>query len=81
VCGISSSELIEGVKQQNLFDVINGTPKKSPDETVLKRFDSVVCKNCEWNFRRPTLTGSCPKCSGQLYFSGEGSIGKTVEFK
>jgi DNA polymerase I len=80
VCGISSSELIEGVKQTSLLDIINGKTKKlSPDETVLKNFDEIVCKNCGWEFRRPTLTGNCPKCSGKLYFSSSGSIGSTVD--
>ncbi len=82
VCGVSSSELIEGVKQQSLLDVLNGQKKDviSPENTVLKEFESVVCKDCDWTFRRPTLTGKCPKCSGTLYFSSKGSIGKTVEF-
>jgi DNA polymerase I len=82
VCGVSSSELLEGVKQKNLLDILNGRkPALSPEETVLKTFESVVCKSCGWEFRRPSLSGNCPKCSGQLYFSSYGSIGKTVEFK
>ena len=82
VCGVSSSELIEGVKQQSLLDILNGQRKEmSPEKTVLSTFESVVCKECDWTFRRPTLNGKCPKCSGTLYFSSNGSIGKTVEFK
>ena len=81
ICGITSSELIEGVKQKSLLDILNGQKKQlSPEQMVLKTFESVVCKNCNWTFRRPTLTGRCPKCSGPLYFSANGSIGKTVEF-
>lgn len=81
VCGITSSELIEGVRQKSLLDILNGQKKQmSPENTVLKEFESVVCKDCDWNFRRPTLTGKCPKCSGTLYFSSKGSIGKTVDF-
>ncbi|OGI12532.1 hypothetical protein A3K64_01345 [Candidatus Micrarchaeota archaeon RBG_16_36_9] len=80
VCGVSSSELIEGVKQTNLFDIMNGhSEKKSPDETILKNFESVACANCGWDFRRPTLSGKCPKCSGRLYFTSSGSIGNTVD--
>jgi DNA polymerase I len=79
VCGVSSSELIEGVKQTNLFDIMNGAKKVSPDETVLKNFESVTCVNCGWDFRRPTLSGKCPKCSGRLYFSASGSMGNTVD--
>lgn len=78
-CGMSSSELIEGVKQKNLFDSF--TEKKTrPEDVVLSNFDSVTCNKCNWSFRRPTLTGNCPKCSNKLYFSGDGSIGTTVEF-
>ncbi|NIO44075.1 MAG: hypothetical protein GTN36_00775 [Candidatus Aenigmarchaeota archaeon] len=80
VCGISSSELIEGVRQKSLLDIINGSKKKSPDETVLNAFESVVCKKCGWEFRRPTLSGKCPECSGRLYFSANGSIGSMVDF-
>jgi DNA polymerase Pol2 len=81
VCGITSSELIEGVKQKNLMDILNRKKEESPDKKILKNFESVVCKSCDWTFRRPTLSGKCPKCSGALYFSADGSIGKTVEFK
>jgi DNA polymerase I len=79
VCGVSSSELLEGVKQKSLMDIFNGQKQKSPEETVLNTFESVVCKNCDWSFRRPSLTGNCPKCSGPLYFAANGSIGKTVD--
>jgi len=80
VCGVSSSELLEGVKQKSLLDILNGQKKQlSPDETVLKTFEAVICKNCDWSFRRPPLTGNCPKCSSPLYFSASGSIGKTVD--
>jgi DNA polymerase I len=79
-CGISASELLEGVKQKNLLDIFNGQKKQlSPEEIILKSFESIVCKSCGWEFRRPTLNGSCPKCSNQLYFSYSGSIGKTVD--
>jgi DNA polymerase I len=82
VCGISSSQLIEGIKQTSLNDILNGRKAEvSPDNKVLKNFEAIVCNNCDWTFRRPTLTGKCPKCSGTLYFSCDGSIGKTVEFK
>jgi DNA polymerase, archaea type len=79
VCGISSSELIEGVKQKSLMDMFNSEKKLSPDDTVLKNFESVVCIGCGWDFRRPSLSGKCPKCSGKLYFSASGSMGSTVD--
>jgi DNA polymerase, archaea type len=81
VCGVSHSELLEGVKQKNLFDMLNGhKPQLSPDEVVLKGFENVVCKGCGWEFRRPSLSGTCPKCSSQLYFASFGNMGKTVDF-
>jgi DNA polymerase I len=81
-CGVSSSELLEGVKQKSLLDILNGQKKQlSPDEIVLKTFESAICKSCGWEFRRPSLSGNCPKCSGQLYFSSYGTMGKTVNFK
>ena len=80
-CGVSTSELIEGSKQRNLLDVLNGHDKVlSPQEIILQGFENVVCKKCDWSFRRPTLNGLCPNCSGELYFAKGGSIGKTVEF-
>jgi DNA polymerase, archaea type len=80
VCGVSSSELIEGVRQKNLMDIMNGEKKLSPDETVLRNFESVVCVACGNEMRRPNLSGKCPKCSGKLYFSRSGSIGSTVNY-
>lgn len=79
VCGVSSLELMDGFKQRSLMDILNGQkPILSPDETVLKNFESVVCKSCDWNFRRPTLSGLCPNCNSQLYFSDGASVGKTI---
>lgn len=79
-CGLSSSELIEGVKQKTLLDVMN-EKEKSPEDVILKSFDSIVCNKCNWNFRRPSLTGNCPKCSNKLYFSGDGFAAATVELR
>jgi DNA polymerase I len=80
ICGISSSELLEGSRQKSLFDALRVKKELSPEDVVLKGFEDVVCKNCNWSFRRPPLSGNCPKCSGPLYFSAEGSIGKTIDF-
>ncbi|MCD6476546.1 MAG: ribonuclease H-like domain-containing protein [Candidatus Aenigmarchaeota archaeon] len=81
-CGVSQSELLEGSKQTTLFDMINsGTKPISPEDMVLNSFDAVVCNKCHWSDRRPPLRGCCPKCGGNLYFSGNGSIGKTIEIK
>jgi DNA polymerase I len=80
VCGVSSSELMEGMRQQSLMEIFNGQkPKISPEETVLNAFESVVCKNCSFSFRRPTLNGLCPTCNLPLYFSYAGSIGKIID--
>jgi DNA polymerase I len=80
VCGISSSELLEGSKQKILSDIYSQNQTSSPENTVLQGFENVVCKKCDWSFRRPTLTGNCPKCNSSLYFSSGGSIGKVVDF-
>ncbi len=80
-CGLTTSELLEGSRQKSLQDMLRPKKKKSPEETILSGFDSIVCKNCNWSFRRPTLTGLCPKCHSKLYFSGNGSIGTTVQTK
>ncbi|MDD5416493.1 MAG: DNA polymerase domain-containing protein [Candidatus Aenigmarchaeota archaeon] len=79
VCGISSSELLEGSRQRSFGDIFG--KMDPPDKTVLKCFDHVVCKKCHWEFRRPTLNGHCPECGSALYFSGNGSMGKFVEFE
>jgi DNA polymerase I len=79
VCGISTSELLEGVRQKNLLDILKKEKKKPPEETILRGFEEVVCLNCNWSFRRPPLIGRCPKCSGPIYFSFNGSVGKYVE--
>ena len=63
------------------MDITNGHNKiLSPEETILQNFENVICKNCNWSFHRPTLIGVCPNCSGELYFSQTGSMGKVVEF-
>jgi len=80
VCGVSTSELLEGQKQKNLLDVW-GQQKEvlSPEETVLKSYEMVVCRTCDWSFRRPPLSGNCPKCNSPVYFAEGGSIGKFVD--
>lgn len=77
-CGINRSELLDGCRQQSLFEILS-QKQKGPEETVLEGFDSVVCKKCDWSFRRPSLIGVCPKCSSQLYFASNGSIGKFIK--
>ncbi len=81
VCGVNKSELIEGSHQKKLFELF-GTKAaeiKTPEQTVLKGFDSVVCKKCDWSFRRPPLMGKCPQCGSSLFFQKDGSIGASVE--
>ena len=78
-CGIGKSELLEGSRQKSLFDMINAGKPLPPERTILKDFDNVSCKKCSWTFRRPTLTGICPDCGSQIFFSKDGSIGNFVE--
>ncbi len=85
VCGVRKSELIEGSHQKKLFDLFGAKQPaatvKSPEQTVLKGFDSVVCKKCDWSFRRAPLAGKCPKCGSGLWFQKDGSIGASVEME
>ncbi len=82
VCGVNKSELMEGSHQKKLFEMFGKAPEiKSPEQTVLKGFDSIVCKKCDWSFRRVPLSGRCPNCGSQLFFQKDGSIGATVEME
>jgi len=77
--GVTRTELIHGTKQMSLLSVLNGQPPVlSPEKTTLNSYDAVVCKKCDWSFRRPTLTGACPTCGGQLFFSNGVSLGKFI---
>ncbi|MEM7820140.1 MAG: DNA polymerase domain-containing protein, partial [Candidatus Aenigmatarchaeota archaeon] len=78
--GVSRTELIHGTKQMSLLSALNGQkPTPSPEKTVLKSYEAIVCRKCYWSFRRPTLTGVCPTCGGQLFFSSGTSLGKFLE--
>jgi len=77
-CGVSKQELVEGSRQKSLFDVLKTGKQDSPERTTLDNFEKVACSKCHWSFRRPPLLGVCPKCSGALYFSYQGSLGKFV---
>jgi len=76
-CKISRSELVEGMRQTSLADMLK-SKAPSPDKAVLDGYDAIVCKKCHWTFRRPTLSGSCPECGEPLYFSKDGSIGRAI---
>jgi len=77
VCKVSRTELLEGCRQRSLMDVMN-SKEPSPDQMILKGNDGVACKKCRWVSKRPPLTGACPECGSQLYFSFNGSLGKFV---
>ncbi len=79
-CGIGKSELLEGSRQKSLMDILNVGRPESPEKTTLDNFDHVSCKKCNWTFRRPTLTGTCPDCGSKIYFAKDGSIGNFVNF-
>jgi len=86
VCGVNKSELMEGNRQKKLFEMFGAKVApaqevKNPELTVLKGFDSVVCKKCDWSFRRVPLAGKCPKCGSGLWFQKDGSIGASVEME
>jgi DNA polymerase I len=80
VCGISKTELLEGSKQQSLFDFKIEKPNlAAPEQIVLDGFEVVTCKNCNWSFRRPPLSGVCPSCKNTLYFAKDGFIATKVK--
>lgn len=77
VCGISKAELLEGSRQQSLFDFhVKKTERKEPEKITLQEFDGVTCFSCKWSFRRAPLSGICPHCgSTKLYFEHAGNMG------
>lgn len=83
VCGVNKSELMEGNRQKKLFEMFGAkvSDVKSPELTTLKGFDSIVCKKCDWSFRRVPLAGKCPKCGSQLLFQKDGSVGASAEME
>lgn len=78
-CGLKKSEVIEGSRQKKLFEILGDKKVKKPEDMVLDNFERIVCKKCDWNFRRVPLKGKCPKCDSQLYFGNHGFIGKFVK--
>ncbi|MFQ6009927.1 MAG: DNA polymerase domain-containing protein [Candidatus Aenigmatarchaeota archaeon] len=77
-CNITRTELLEGCRQKSLMDILNSRPE-SPENTTLKGSDGVSCKKCRWFSKKPPLSGSCPECGSQIYFSYNGSLGKFVD--
>ncbi len=81
VCGISRSELLDGSRQQSLFDFHvakkkEGESKLLPEEITLDEFENVFCTACKTSYRRPSLSGACPFCgSTKIYFESSGTIG------
>ncbi|NOZ81758.1 MAG: DNA polymerase elongation subunit [Candidatus Micrarchaeota archaeon] len=71
VCGIKKNEILEGVRQKNLFSF----------GRVLDGYDSVSCPSCNWSFRRPPLRGVCPECNSELNFSKYGYLGRFIHMK
>ena len=77
--GVEKIQLIDGVKQKSLNEMLNGGKILSPDKTVLNAFEGVSCSSCSWNFHRPSLSGVCPQCGSQIYFSQSGTLGKFLK--
>ena len=82
--GVTRLEIVEGKKQMNLSTMFNANGNGSnkillPETTVLDKWDAIVCRKCDWHSIRPSLSGVCPKCGDQIYFSHAGSIGKFVK--
>jgi DNA polymerase I len=70
VIGIDKTELLGRGKQMLLGDAIKNRKKKIVNS--LNKIEGVICEKCNSTFRRPSLSGRCVKCGGQLlFFSGE----------
>lgn len=54
--------LIEAEKQNRRF--IEGL--NAPDPEICDKVFS--CQKCGWSYRRPTLSGRCPKCGDELIY-------------
>jgi len=78
--GVSKTELIEGTRQRSLVEML-GKKVRPPEETVLDGWERIVCKKCDWTSSLPSLSGICPKCGEEIFFSKGGEIGKFVRLK
>jgi len=76
--GIEKTELLEGLRQKSLSEMLNGKILM-PEKTILSSFDRVACSSCNWNFHRPSLSGVCPQCGSQIYFAQGGTLGKFLK--
>lgn len=76
--GVSRTEVLEGVRQKNLAEMF-AAKKSEPEQTILDTWESIVCRKCDWSGTIPPLSGTCPKCGDQIFFSKGGELGKFVK--
>jgi DNA polymerase I len=78
--GVSRIEVLEGVRQKNLAEMFGGAQKSSaPEQTILDSWEKIACVKCGWASNTPSLSGVCPKCGDQIFFSKGGELGKFVK--
>ncbi|MFP4116103.1 MAG: family B DNA polymerase [Candidatus Aenigmatarchaeota archaeon] len=86
VIGVDKQELLGDGRQATMDEIVNGgsvdrdrdvSVNKDPRETTVEELNGFECKECGKKFRRVPLKGKCG-CGGEIYFVGNGSIGKKV---
>jgi DNA polymerase I len=77
--GVSRTEVLEGVRQKNLAEMFGGKKAAAPEQTILGSWDNIACVKCGWTSAAPSLSGVCPCCGDQIFFSKGGELGKFVK--
>jgi len=77
--GVSRTEVLEGVRQKSLSEMFGGKKTNPPELTTLDSWEKIACGKCDWTSATPSLSGVCPKCGGQIFFSKGGELGKFVK--
>jgi len=77
--GVSRIEVLEGVRQRSLSEMLGGKRPNAPEQTILDSWEKIACRKCDWTSQTPSLSGVCPKCGDQIFFSKGGELGKFVK--
>jgi len=77
--GVSRIEVIEGVRQRSLSEMLSGKRGNAPEQTILDSWEKIACRKCDWTSQTPSLSGVCPKCGDQIFFSKGSELGKFVK--
>ncbi|MCS7123400.1 MAG: DNA-directed DNA polymerase [Candidatus Aenigmarchaeota archaeon] len=77
--GANVSDIKDIGRQISLIKIINENNKKEIKE-FLNKFDEIICKKCEKEYKTITLSCKCIYCDGDLYFLNNNSLSKKVVF-